>query len=64
MPHGLKNIRNRTMSTDMGKDVKNTSQISGLSKPNKSDGESNETVQYVKSGKGFDGPYGGRNTNS
>lgn len=57
------NLRKKEVTTASGKDVRDTSQLSGSAKRTSAEGEKNETTQYTTKGSA-PGPYGGENTNS
>lgn len=59
------NIRDKKITTDSGKDVKSTQQLSGSAKETKAWTSKNETVQYETGAQNLGGGgKGGRNTNS
>lgn len=59
----MENLRNKSMSTDSGTDVKSTKQLSGEAKPTKAWNATNDTKQYT-TGSSQKGALGGENTNS
>jgi hypothetical protein len=59
------NIRNKTITTETGKDVKSTQQLSGSAKETKAWNSKNETTQHLTGAQNLGGGgKGGRNTNS
>ena len=57
MDNVIKNIRTAVITTETGKDVKQTEMISGQASDSLSG--KNSTTQYTTSGKSAEGPYGG-----
>jgi len=65
MPNMAKqNLRNLTVSTETGKDFRDTKVLSGESGKTPGESARNETVQYMNSGGNKKTPLGGKNTNS
>lgn len=61
----MKNIRNAKYTTESGKDVKSTSQLSGSAKETKAWNSKNETVQSTTGSANLGGGSpGGRNSHS
>lgn len=62
--NGHGNLRKMTVTTESGKDVKDTSMLKGSAKKTKAFEATNETSQYTTSGGVPKGSLGGENTNS
>jgi hypothetical protein len=64
MPNMPKSVRNMTVTTESGKDFRDTMVVSGSAKKTSAESATNVTTQYAPSGGNRKPPLGGKNSNS